>query len=88
MAQTKYSLGIDYGSESGRAVLLNLSNGEIVAEAVMEYPHGVIVDKLPGLDVKLGKDWALQNPDDYVDVFVATVSDVLKQQPSIGVEDI
>ncbi len=88
MEQTKYSLGIDYGSESGRAVLLNLSNGEIVAEAVMEYPHGVIVDKLPGLDVKLGKDWALQNPDDYVDVFVATVSDVLKQQPSIGVEDI
>lgn len=85
----KYTIGIDYGTESGRAVLVDLSNGEVVASAEKEYSDGVIDDKLPDSDIELDQDWALQNPDDYVDVFVGTVRSVLDQtKAQISVEDI
>ncbi len=75
----KYALGVDYGTESARAVLVNLADGSEVAEAVFSYPDGVIDEKLPGTDVRLEPDWALQNPNDYVAAFVATVSAVVKK---------
>ena len=43
----KYSIGVDYGTQSGRAVLVDVSNGEVVAQAVKEYSHGVIDEFLP-----------------------------------------
>ena len=44
----KYVLGLDYGTESGRALLVAADNGEEVATAVEPYAHGVIDDTLPG----------------------------------------
>ena len=35
---SKYSIGIDYGSLSGRAVLVNVETGEELASAIYEYP--------------------------------------------------
>lgn len=78
MAQ-KYAIGLDYGTESGRAVIVDLSNGDVVAQAVKNYPDGVIDETLPGTDIRLEPDWALQNPNDYVDVFIETVRAVLKE---------
>ncbi|MBA4493036.1 ribulokinase [Paenactinomyces guangxiensis] len=75
----RYSIGVDYGTESARAVLVNLTTGEVVASAVKNYPDGVITDELPGLGVKLEQDWALQNPNDYIEVFVDTISSLLLQ---------
>lgn len=43
----KYSIGVDYGTESARAVLVELSDGEVIASAVKNYPDGVIDQKLP-----------------------------------------
>jgi len=43
----KYSIGIDFGTKSGRAVLVDVSNGKEVATSVLEYPNGVIDKKLP-----------------------------------------
>ena len=35
---SKYTIGIDYGSLSGRAVLVRCDSGEVVAESTMDYP--------------------------------------------------
>lgn len=75
---SQYSIGIDYGSLSGRAVLVNLENGEEVATSVMEYPHAVMDETLP-CGKNLGVDWALQHPQDYLDVLSTTIPNVLKQ---------
>lgn len=42
----KYSIGVDFGTESGRAVLVDVANGNEIATAVYPYSHGVINGKL------------------------------------------
>lgn len=75
----KYSIGVDYGTQSGRAVLVEVSTGNIVAQAVKEYSHGVMDEYLPDGVTKLGPDWALQHPADYLEVLEVTIPSVLKQ---------
>ncbi|MGG0716252.1 ribulokinase [Robertmurraya massiliosenegalensis] len=77
MERNRYTIGIDFGTQSGRAVLVDIGTGEEVASSVKEYPDGVIDEYLPGTDIRLESDWALQNPDDYIDVLVTTVSKVI-----------
>ncbi|MBZ0285742.1 MAG: ribulokinase [Anaerolineae bacterium] len=74
-----YTIGVDFGTESGRAVLVDTRDGREVATAVHAYPDGVIDQKLPGSDKPLPPDWALQNPFDYIDVLKKTIPAVLKQ---------
>jgi len=63
----RYALGLDFGTESARALLVNIETGEEVAEEVFEFPDGVITENLPiPGGAKLGHDWALQNPADYL----------------------
>ena len=61
-----YSIGIDFGSLSARAVVMDLNSGEIVSSAVSEYEHGILTDRLPN-GVPLAVDWAVQIPQDYLD---------------------
>lgn len=75
----RYTIGLDYGTQSGRAVLVDVSDGSIAAQAVMEYSHGVLDRCLPDQTTKLGMDWALQHPQDYLDVLETTVKNVLNQ---------
>lgn len=75
----KYTIGVDYGTQSGRAVLVDLSNGHEVADHVTPYPHHVIDERLPGSGIKLEHDWALQHPGDYLEVLRKSVPAVLKQ---------
>jgi L-ribulokinase len=78
---TKYSVGVDFGTESGRAVLVDVANGAELATAVYEYANGVIDRHLPAPDddVRLEPDWALQDPEDYLRTFQVTVPSVLAQ---------
>lgn len=76
---TKYTIGVDFGTESGRAVLVDVANGKEIATAVYPYLHGVIDEKLPDTEIKLELDWALQDPQDYVRVFKITIPAVLKE---------
>jgi L-ribulokinase len=62
-----YVLGVDYGTLSGRAVVVRVADGAELGSAVHEYRHAVLTDALPG-GTRLGHDWALQVPGDYVDV--------------------
>ncbi len=74
----KYTIGVDYGTLSGRAVLVNVQTGEEVAGATYEYPHAVMDKTLPD-GTKLGVDWALQHPKDYLDVLANTIPAVLRE---------
>jgi L-ribulokinase len=62
------ALGVDYGTESGRVLVLDLVSGAELAASVVPYAHGVIDDKLPDSGIELGHDWALQHPLDYLEV--------------------
>lgn len=73
-----YTIGVDFGTESGRALLVDANDGREVATAVQPYPHGVIDQHLPGSDRPLPPDWALQHPLDYIDVLKTTIPAVLK----------
>lgn len=75
----KYSIGVDYGSLSGRAVLVDVETGEELASSVLAYPHAVMYEYLPDGRTKLEPDWALQHPSDYIDVLGTTIPDVLKK---------
>ncbi|MBV9800260.1 MAG: ribulokinase [Solirubrobacterales bacterium] len=61
-----YAIGVDFGTESGRTLLLDLRTGEELAAGVVQYPRAVIDRGLPGNGEKLPPDWALQDPDDWV----------------------
>ncbi len=63
---TSYSIGVDFGTESGRTVLLDLSSGDERSSAVVPYPHGVIDRGPPNGGGRLPPDWALQDPDDWL----------------------
>jgi L-ribulokinase len=84
---SKYTIGVDFGSESGRAVLVDVANGKEVATAVYPYSHGVIDEKLPDTEIKLELDWALQDPQDYVRVFKNTIPAVLKES-GVNADDV
>ncbi|MET7806481.1 ribulokinase [Micromonospora chersina] len=64
----RYVVGVDYGTLSGRALVVRVGDGAELGTAVHEYRHGVIESSLPGSAVPLPPDWALQDPEDYRDV--------------------
>ncbi len=77
MARDKFTIGIDYGTESGRAVVVRVRDGEEMGAAIVPYPDGVMDEKLPG-GPKLEPDWALQNPRDYLHVVESGVPRALR----------
>lgn len=72
-----YVIGVDFGTTSGRCVLVNADTGEEVAEAVHAYAHGVM-DEMLGNDVILPQYFALQHPADYLDTLSQTIPAVLR----------
>jgi L-ribulokinase len=68
MDKQQYVVGIDYGTLSGRAVVVRVSDGAELGTATHAYPHAVIEDRLPGSDRPLPPEWALQVPEDYREV--------------------
>ena len=84
---TKYSLGIDYGTLSARALLVEVDTGREVASEVFEYPHGVIDDRLPISGEKLPQDWALQDPRDYLTALEKIIPAVLRSS-GVRAEDV
>jgi len=68
-----YVVGVDFGTLSGRAVVVRASDGAELGTAVHEYPHAVIEDRLPGSGRVLPPEWALQVPEDYREVLRVAV---------------
>ncbi len=74
---SKYSIGVDFGSLSGRALLVDIETGKEVAVAEKPYTHKVMSESLP-CGVTLPEDFALQHPRDYIEVFETTIPKLLK----------
>jgi L-ribulokinase len=83
----KYTIGVDYGTQSGRAVLVEIGTGKEVATAVKPYTHGVMDEFLPDGTTKLDHDWALQHPTDYLEVLQITIPEVL-DKAQVSPEDV
>ena len=74
----KYAIGLDYGTLSVRALLVDIENGNEVAQAVYEYPHAVMETHIP-TGASLPPAWALQDPGDYLDGLFTVVRSVMSQ---------
>ncbi len=72
-----YAVGIDFGTESARALLVDCADGTEVAVAVHVYESGVIDEQLNG--VSLEPEWALQDPADYVSALQHAVPQLLAE---------
>jgi L-ribulokinase len=80
-------VGVDFGTLSGRAVILRVADGEELGSAVHEFSHGVVEEALPETGEPLANDWALQVPSDYVDVLRTAVPEAVAAS-GVRVEDV
>ena len=64
----QYVVGVDFGTLSGRALVVRVRDGEELGTAVHEYAHGVMDAHLAATGAALPPEWALQDPNDYRDV--------------------
>ena len=77
--ESPLSIGIDFGTLSGRVLVLDLENGAELAGVDVPYAHGAIEETLPGNDERLDPDWALQHPLDYVEVVERGIPEALSR---------
>jgi L-ribulokinase len=71
-------VGIDFGTLSGRAVVVRVSDGAELGSAVHEYGSAVMDDVLAATGARLPPDWALQDPEDYLSVLRTAVPAALR----------
>jgi L-ribulokinase len=74
---TSYVVGVDYGTLSGRAVVIRTADGTQVGTAVHAYGHAVMDRQLDSTGAQLPPAWALQDPQDYLDVLASAVPQAL-----------
>ncbi len=67
-ASGDYVIGVDFGTLSGRALVVRVADGAEMGTAVHQYRHGVMDAVLASSGRPLPPDWALQDPEDYLDV--------------------
>lgn len=72
-------VGVDFGTLSGRAVVVRVADGAELGSVVHPYRHGVMDHHLATTGRPLPPDWALQVPADYVDVLRTAVPAALAE---------
>lgn len=82
-AWQRLALGLDFGTESVRALLVDLQGNERAA-AVAPYRHGQIIERLPGTGERLPADFALQHPADWLESAAKAVKSALRQAGAEG----
>ncbi len=79
----KFTIGLDYGTDSVRSVIVNVETGEVAATSVFNYPRwkkGLYSDAL--------NNQFRQHPKDYLEGLEFTVRDALKQAPAGVAENV
>jgi L-ribulokinase len=74
----RYVVGADFGTLSGRALVVRVSDGEELGTAVHEYPHAVMDRELAETGERLPSAWALQDPGDYLEVLQHAIPDAVQ----------
>ena len=82
----KYTIGVDFGTLSARALVVEVGTGRELADATMNYPHGVMDEYLPTGE-RLKPDWALQHPQDYLDCLGYVIGQAM-ERAGISKEDV
>ena len=77
MIAPRYVIGMDFGTLSGRAVLVDANTGYVAAQEEREYEHGVITTRSDGSRLPMG--WAIQEPEDYLQVLESAVSALVRR---------
>ena len=75
---TDAGLGLDFGTESVRALIVALDGTEL-GSAAAKYRHGQITQTLPGTGESLPADFALQHPRDWINASSTAVQKAMKQ---------
>jgi len=75
---TAFVIGVDYGTLSGRALVVDAADGTELGSAVYDYPHAVMDTTLAATGATLPPEWALQVPNDYRDVLRNAVPAAVK----------
>jgi L-ribulokinase len=70
-----YTIGLDYGTNSARCVVVNVANGAEIGTAIFGYPTGKAGIILDSKDANVAR----QNPADYIKAIESTVKAALKQ---------
>ena len=83
---SKFTLGVDFGTLSARALVVEVGTGRELAAATMDYPHAVMSRELPD-GTPLKPDWALQDPQDYLDCLRAIIPEALRQS-AVSADDV
>ncbi|HUC25513.1 MAG TPA: ribulokinase [Streptosporangiaceae bacterium] len=73
-----FTVGVDYGTLSGRALVVRVSDGAVLGSAVHEYEHGVMDETLAATGGRLPPEWALQDPADYIEVLKTAVPEAVR----------
>ncbi len=79
----KYTIGLDYGTDSVRSVIVNVETGEVAATSVFNYPRwkkGLYSDAL--------NNRFRQHPKDYLEGLEFTITDALNQAPAEVAENV
>src|SRR4051812_22899055 len=71
-------VGVDFGTLSGRAVVIRATDGAELGSAVYEFPHGAMDRTLASSGASLPAQWALQDPGDWVGVLRTAVPEAVK----------
>jgi L-ribulokinase len=74
----RFVIGVDYGTLSGRALVVRVSDGAELGTATHEYTHAVMDTVLVPTGATLPPEWALQMPSDYVDVLKNAVPEAVR----------
>src|SRR5215207_3596262 len=78
----KYTIGLDYGTNSVRALVVDVATGEELGTSVAPYPSGKQGILLDSKDPHLAR----QNPRDYLDSPTESVHGALAQAAHVGVD--
>ncbi len=79
-------IGIDFGTESARAIVVDARDGRVLGSGVSAYTHGVIDDRLPSTGTALGAEWALQHPGDWLVSLESCVREALAAAAVAGAD--
>jgi L-ribulokinase len=74
MSKEAFVIGVDYGTDSVRSIIVDASNGKEVASSVFNYPRW-----RDGLFCDPSKNQFRQHPQDYIEGVEATIKDCLRQ---------
>ncbi len=74
MGDTKYTIGVDYGTDSVRSILVDTSNGKEIADAVFYYPRWK-----NGEYCSPAENQFRQHPLDYIEGLTFTIQEIIRK---------